>query len=263
MKNVLLLIHQDAGQEARLGTALDLTRALSGQLQCLDVTPPPLIFDTGWAPPVILDEADRERDNRSLIRERLSGENVDWTWTDVEGDFTVCLLEAARTADLIVLNRQLDATKRPNMSTIASRVLAHSDALVVAVDEKRRSFDTRAPALVAWDGSQKALQALERATPLLALAGGVTVFQAGTLPRDGVPATEAIQHLAGRGIAAQIEIGPETDDPAAAICAAAHRLKAGYCVMGAFGHSRIREALFGGVSRRMLSFATIPLVMAH
>lgn len=40
MKNVLVLLHDDAGQEARLQVALDLTRALSGHLKCLDVVVP-------------------------------------------------------------------------------------------------------------------------------------------------------------------------------------------------------------------------------
>ena len=37
MKNVLLLVHDDVGQEARLQVALDLTRALDGHLSCVDV----------------------------------------------------------------------------------------------------------------------------------------------------------------------------------------------------------------------------------
>lgn len=43
MKNVLLLVHDDKEQEARLRVALDVTRALSGHLTCVDVFTPPII----------------------------------------------------------------------------------------------------------------------------------------------------------------------------------------------------------------------------
>jgi nucleotide-binding universal stress UspA family protein len=261
MKNVLLLVHQDVGQEARLRAAIDVTRALSGHLSCLDVTPFPQIFDTGWAPPVILDEAEEERQNKALIQNRLVNEQVSWSWTDREGDYASCLLQAARSADIIVLNRKLDA--RPDMVSIASSVLTHCHALVLAVDERCRALDATGRALVAWDGSEKAFQALRQATPLLGLAQAVTIFQAGPLPSHALSASDAVQFLIGREIACDVEIGPHSDDPAADICAAARRLAVSYCVMGAYGHGRLRERLFGGVSRRMLNVATIPLLMAH
>ncbi len=48
MKNILLLIHDDAGQEARLQAALDITRALGGHLKCVDVTPLTVIPDDAF-----------------------------------------------------------------------------------------------------------------------------------------------------------------------------------------------------------------------
>lgn len=63
MKNVLLLVHEDAGQEARLQAALDLTRALRGHLTCLDGTCYPVAagcFDPG-AEAAMLEEARARR----------------------------------------------------------------------------------------------------------------------------------------------------------------------------------------------------------
>ena len=48
MKNILLLVHDDHGQEARLQAALDITRAVEGHLTCIDVTPYPLIAGDGF-----------------------------------------------------------------------------------------------------------------------------------------------------------------------------------------------------------------------
>ena len=47
------------------------------------------------------------------------------------------------------------------------------------------------------------------------------------------------------------------------LCLAATEQKAAYIVMGAYGHSRFREAILGGVSRYMLTHSTVPLLLAH
>jgi nucleotide-binding universal stress UspA family protein len=265
MKNVLLLVHQDAGQEARLQAALDLTRVLSGHLTCIDVTPFPLVFDQGMlaAPPVILDESQQEAGNKLDVQRRLEAEGVCWSWQDLRDDFVPCLLEAASTADVIVLNRKLDSASRPDMRAITSSVLTNSQALIVAVDETCRALDVGLPALIAWDGSEQAMHALQRAVPLLSLASSIRIFQAGPIGEHGIAADEAARYLSRHGIHAEIEVTVGSKHVADDICKAAQRIGAGYCVMGAFSHSRLREALLGGVSHEMLSSAPLSLVMAH
>jgi nucleotide-binding universal stress UspA family protein len=265
MKHVLLLVHQDPGQEARFQAALDLTCALSGHLTCLDITPLPVVYDQGLslAPPVVIDESDQEAENKARLQRRLETEDVSWSWKDLRDDFAPGVLEAAKAADVIVLNRKLDSSSRPDMRGITSEVLTHSEALVVAVDEHCPGFDVAMPALVAWDGSDEAMHALERALPILKLAAKVRIFEAGAGAKGALPASEAALCLSRHGVNSEIEVGPESSHVAADICAAAKRFGAGYCVMGAFGHSWFREAVMGGASRDMLSDAPLPLLMAH
>ena len=91
MKNVLVLLHDDAGQEARLQAALDATRALNGHLYCLDVSPiVPFVGDmTGVSGGAMLIELERETEsvNAARMRERLATEDVPWTLTEVTGYF--------------------------------------------------------------------------------------------------------------------------------------------------------------------------------
>src|SRR5690348_11695451 len=80
MKNILLLVHDDAGQEARLQVALDVTRALNGHLTCVDVAQVPIILasaydSSGYA--IAMDyECQAEGRNRKALEERLAGEGV-------------------------------------------------------------------------------------------------------------------------------------------------------------------------------------------
>lgn len=266
MKNVLLLIHDDAGQEARLQVALDLTRGLSGHLHCLDVTPLPLFAEPAYSmtvPLIVADETEQESRNRAQLRERLEVEDVAWSWEDVRGEFADCLVSAARTADMIVVNRKLDEFPQPDMAAIVHDVILHSEALVVAPSEACRSFPVTAPALIAWDGSGTAMRTVQRAVPLLQLASSVQIHQVGALAEDEIPAEDVAAYLSRHGIKPAVVISPSGGATADLLCAAIDRLGAGYCVMGGFGHRRLRDVLFGSVTREMLGCARVPLVLGH
>lgn len=265
MKNVLLLVHDDPGQEARLQVALDLTRALGGHLHCVDVTPEPLTADTPWgmgSGAILYDETEREAEHLAKLKQRLADEDVPWTCEARRGGFASCLDVTAGTADLIVLNRVLP-DNRVDMRTIIGDILARTGALVLAVPEEARMFDARGPALVAWDGSKPAMRTIKQAVPLLALASGVTIFQAGDLPDEAISAQDAALYLTRHGIDLVIETSEDSKAPASRISQAAERCKASYAVMGAFGHSRLKEAIFGGVTHEMLGMSGLPLLLGH
>lgn len=266
MKNILLLAHDDAGQEARLQAALDLTRALSGHLNCINTVQIPVVVDGfGGAGMAVLVEDEREREaaNKARLEPRLNAEGVSWSWTEATGYLPDCVVDAAKTADLIVLNRQLDEFPAPDMRHVATEVLTHSRALVVAVSDACRGFNAAGKALIAWDGSERAMATLQRAVPLLALASDVKLLQVGELDDYSVSIEDAATYLSRHGVKAEAEIAPAADSVAVAIRMEAERYGAAYLVMGAYSHSRIREALFGGVTRAMLTACTLPLVLGH
>lgn len=263
MKNVLVLIHDDSGQEARLQAALDATRALKGHLNCLDVSPiVPVVADmTGVSGGAVLMELERETEteNAARIRARLAGEDVPWTLTQVTGYFEQALEEAATLADLIVVNRACDVLPLPDLRSLAASLVMRSGRPILAVPDETRGFEAAGAALVAWNGSHEASSALAAAVPFLALASSVTIVEIdeGDIT---VPAEDAAAYLSRHGIHAQIMRWPD-GRVAEGLIALAHA--SDWLVMGAFGHSRLREALFGGVTRRLLRESPIPLILAH
>lgn len=267
MKNILLLIHDDAGQEARLQAALDITRAVGGHLNCLDVTPLNILPGDGFVSDggvMLLDyERQQESANKARLLKRLETEDVSWEWADVTGVMEHCLEDAARTADLIVINRQLEDYPIPDMRHICSELVIKSGKPVLAVPEDVIGFRTAGRALVAWDGSPEAAAALTAAVPLLQLAESVTIVEAG----DGSvksPAEEAATYLSRHDVHPMVIAEQTGGDPASGIILAkANSGKFDYVVMGGFGQPRFIEALLGGVSRRMLKESPIPLFLAH
>lgn len=266
MKNVLLLVHDDPGQEARLQAALDLTRALSGHLHCVDVTPLPLMADAIWGAaqgPILYDESEREQDNVTKLKTRLTAEDVAWTCDELRGDYVSCLRAAVRTADVVVLNRGVGKFPSPDMRLVVGELVDKSDALVLAVTDDCRFLDVSGRAMIAWDGSETAMRAVQRAVPLLTRAHSVTIFQAGVLPEEAIPASDVATYLARHEIKPEIEVSDDRKVPAAQISRAAGRHGAAFCVMGAYGHSRLREAVFGGVTQELLGSEGIPLLLGR
>jgi len=267
MKNVLLLVHDDAGQEARFQAALDITRALDGHLTCLDVASVPIVAGEiyGLAAEAVLieDESEREARNRQRLEARLAGEDVPWNWIDASGPFASALEESGKLADLIVVNRQLDKAAAPDMRSVAAQVVIGSGRAVVAVPEDATGFAAAGHVLVAFDGSDEASKAIQAAVPLLRLARTVTVVEVA----DGsieAPPGNAAAYLSRHGIdAVTVRRRPGDGSTADILLAEAKAEGADYIVMGGFGRSRLVEAIFGGVSRDMLTESPIPLVIAH
>ena len=268
MKNVLLLAHDDSGQEARFQAALDLTRALNGHLTCVDVTyVPPLIcsgtyMDAYATADLMTYETTREAANKDHLIRRLGVEDVPWNWIDADGDIAGSLERAARLADVIVVNTQVAELLIPDLEHAAAKLIARSARPILAVPAHRQRIDL-SRAMVAWDGSDSAESALRAAVPLLQRAERVTIVEVG----DGTvstPAEDAASYLSRHDVHPRIErIAAKRGETGEAL-----RMQAGggafsCMVMGGYGHSRLREKLFGGATRTMLERSLIPLFVAH
>jgi nucleotide-binding universal stress UspA family protein len=266
MKNILVLMHDDAGQEARFQAAVDIVRALDGHLTCLDVAIAPVCVDeyvdTGGAALLMIDEQQREESNRSRMEARLKAEDVPYDWIDESGILAPCVRDAMTLADLVVVNRELDSLHYPDMQALVAQLLK-SNKPILAVPERARQLDIFGNALAAWDGSREAEAALRAATPLLEKAATVTIVEV----NDGsvnISAAEAASYLSRHGIKAIIRLESGGFDTASTVLLdVIERTRADYLVMGGFGHRRFIEAAFGGVTRRMLEESPVPLLLAR
>jgi nucleotide-binding universal stress UspA family protein len=267
MKNVLVPIHDDPGQESRLQAALDLTRALDGHLTCLvTITPPQALPEVymavGYDELMAAERADVQS-NRARVEARLSVEDVPWNCIEVTAYPADAIRQAVGLADIVVVNRKLDRPALPDWLKVTSETVIASHKPVLAVPEQARGLVTSGPALVAWDGSAEAAAALRAAVPLLQKAAHVTLLE---IDDDHLekPGEEAAAYLSRYGVHARLVREPRGyADPAQLIIDHAVSGKAAYIVMGGFGRGRLREALFGGVTRTLLRSSPVPLVLVH
>jgi nucleotide-binding universal stress UspA family protein len=119
--------------------------------------------------------------------------------------------------------------------------------------------------MVCWDGGRTAARAIGDALPLLVRAKSVEVVVV-TEPRKSseVDDTQMAEHLARHGVPAVVKRVTRGDiDVQSAILSHAADISADFIVMGGYGHSRLREFIWGGVTRNMLGAMTVPVLMSH
>ncbi len=120
-------------------------------------------------------------------------------------------------------------------------------------------------AMVCWNGSAVAARALAGALPLLKRASVVEVvdIMRADDPLEELPGFNITRHLARHGINATLRRLPNARSVSAALLSHASDSGADYLVMGGYGHWRLREFVFGGTTRSILSSMTVPVLMAH
>ncbi|CAN5269790.1 universal stress protein [soil metagenome] len=267
MKDLLVVMHHDRGQAARLAAALDVTRALGAHLTCLDVAiVPELVTDyvsSGGGALLLADEERTEQRNRVAMLPRLREADIPFDWVDVTGDLADQVVAAARLADLVIVNRDLGNETFPDMYHLTGDLLLRARCPILAVDERSTGFTAAGHALVAWDGSLGAAAALRAAMPLLGRARQVTLLTIAACQSD-LPAARAASYCGRHGVHPVIRHQPgDRKGVGAALIDAARSLAADYVVMGGYGRHPVREALFGGTTRDMLRHSPVPLLLAH
>ena len=270
MKTIILHIHFDHAQDDRLAVAIDVARVHAGHICCVQTIPldNSVILDPmgGVYPLPGLTEAVAKRavDERHRIEARLQSAGVSWDWKELRGDTAGDLVACASLADLIVLSREAHANDSlPGPAQIVSDVAVHARAPVLVVAPGVGQFRSEAPIVVAWNGSIEAANSLRLTLPMLRTASSVHLVEVAE-DSVGFPATEACRYLSRHGIAVELHSRPHGDHSIAhTLLDAAAEFEASCLVMGAYGHSRLREMVLGGVTRELLAETTISLLLAH
>jgi nucleotide-binding universal stress UspA family protein len=182
-------------------------------------------------------------------------------WSEHVGEYEPIVTRFGRLSDFIVL-------PRPTRDEIvAQRCL---DAAVFGTGRPTLLVGETVPAaltdhvLIAWNGSLEASRAVFGAAPLLRLAKRITIFTAREYGAEAVSLDDLATSLRDRGTYTPEVIFPTGEaSTGAALVTAAETHHVTLIVMGAYTHSRMREAFLGGVTSHLLAHAPVPLLMSH
>jgi nucleotide-binding universal stress UspA family protein len=169
----------------------------------------------------------------------------------------------ARCHDLVVM-RQPERDASADDELLVEAALFGSGRSVLLVPHAHSKPFQLETATLAWDGGLPAARALAEAIPILRLATRVEVVlvQEAGAP-DPTQITDVVRHLALHGIAATGRVLAAGRETGAVLLDHVAETGADCLVMGAYGHSRMREVILGGATREILKAMTTPVLMAH
>ena len=188
-------------------------------------------------------------------------------WRAEEGDILETARRHGRYLDLVVVGQGIDVDDPTGALALLPEELVLSIGRPVLVVPRYGAFPALGDhVLVGWNASREAVRAVNDALPLLRRAQKVTVLSVdpGGHPDQRLPGADITLHLARHGVnavAAQTRGADIAVGDVLLSCAA--DIGADLIVCGAYGHSRLRETILGGVTRHLLRHMTVPVLMSH
>ncbi|WP_018263605.1 universal stress protein [Methylobacterium sp. WSM2598] len=271
MSYASIVVSLDTGPETgdRVRLAADLARRFEATLTGVAarrVPAPAAVNDFRDAEAIFAREEARLREELAQVRaafEREAGEGVPTAWCSAAAHALAVLVQQARSADLVVVGRPGSGDADPGeMGVEPGPVLMEAGRPVLVVPpgiDRLRA----ARVVVAWKDRPEARRAVSGALPFITAADQVFVATAGAEARfEG--AEDVAGHLARHGAHVTAHfLTCHARSAADEILRFAERQDADLVVMGAYGHSRLREWMFGGATHDALRTAPLCLLMSH
>lgn len=275
-KTILTVITSE-DQQTQLEAAIDVTRREDAHLEvfCLGVDHSQAGYYYAGASAYVFQETiDRAmaaaEELEASVRKRLTPEDIRWSVESAVaqvGGLTTLIGMRARYCDLVVLTRPYGDTAAPDAVAVTEAALFEGSAPVLIVPDSGLPADFGQKIMIAWNQSEEAMTAVRRAMPLLSAAKEVEITVIDPTP-DGPegsdPGAALAQMLDRHGIGVDVAVLARTQTLISDIIdRRAEEIGADLIIMGAYGHSRFRQAILGGATRNMLGKANIPVLMAR
>jgi len=269
IKTILVPIGHDAGAEKRIKFAAELANKYDAHIQALHVlTPAGDMFKYTPVEAYTAEAFDQyERDlqleaekYREKYEKQLKSAGVRYDWCQQQGNMLDFLNLHSRTADLTILTQKGDTLD--DIMGVMNDFIIESGIPAIIIPETGASVDYK-NILVAWDGGQQCAKATHDAVPILKNAEKVTVLTIAEDKKNQLPEADICVKLARHGINAEALTVTDANSISKCIVETADNVGADLIVAGAWGHRRLREIIFGGVTKSLLSNQKHSIYLSH
>lgn len=273
-KTLMVHLQLDGGNQGILKIAADLARRFNANVIGIAACQPiQVLFQEGLIGDEIVQQDIKEIRKElaaaeSEFRTAFSGhpQQISWRSAITYGSLATYIADEARAADLIITGKDVGSSLfNENRRVIISDLVLQAGRPILLVPPGIAQLPLR-HVFLAWNDSREARQAAVAALPLLAASQGLTVLEVAPHERQQA-ALARVRDVAGwleqHGITAR----PMTDTPAGSPNIYLHaRLLSDHCdllVAGAYGHSRLAEWAFGGMTQDVLMHPGFPVLLCH
>lgn len=269
IKTILVPIGHDKGAEARVDLAIELANKYDAHVKALHVlTPAADMFKTTPVEAYTAEafdqyerdlEAEAEKYKQKYTSQLKSG-GVRYDWCQQQGDMLTFLNLHSRTADLTILTQK--SGSMDDIMSVMHDFIIESGLPVIIIPEEGAKGDYK-NVLVAWDGGEQSAKATHDALDILKEAEKVTVLSIAEDDKKLIPEADICVKLARHGVNAEALTLGKNGPIGQAILNTAANVDADLIVSGAWGHRRLRELIFGGVTKELLSNQKHSIYLSH
>jgi nucleotide-binding universal stress UspA family protein len=276
-KNLLVNIPTERSPQPVIDGAVSLAARCQAQLDAVSVgyesSSIPLVAEGGAAVAAIFeDEREKalQRAHAALAifeteAKRAGVIHSGRAISTLPGEAAAILGATARLYDLAVVT-QPEFERDTFDNTLAQEILFQSGGPVLFMPYTFRGAFHATRVGICWDGSRLAARAVRDAMPLLEQAEAITIItinEATSVPPDA-SAAHLVRYLSRLGVPTEIDrLKASKANTQSSILSLAADERLDLLVMGGYGHSRLKETVFGGVTRDMLHSMTVPTLMTH
>ncbi|MAL80506.1 MAG: hypothetical protein CMN55_15610 [Sneathiella sp.] len=272
IKTILLHLndeaHLDTNIEAALGLAVEHKAHLIGLYTIAQVVVPATYM--GYVPPELIEQSHQAEEKKAAAAkkrlEELAAKVDCGVDVFIEQGYAPDLLNAhALAVDLVVIGQgDPEAENNAQVRYIAEEIVVSSPRPVLIIPSAGKFHDFGNHVMVAWNNTRESSRALHEALPFLKKADKVTLLRVNATEDENFETKQIMAHLERHGIKAEFKSGHWPDlDVGDAMLGALVDYSADMLVMGAYGHSRIREMILGGATKSILSHMTAPTLLSH
>ncbi len=273
LKDILVYVDGSRETPATVAAACSLTRDHDAHLTGLAVDRPPEIpgYATIEIPPSALEIIQSQRkETAAKAREvfekavAAAGLTSRSRWSLAKGMPLESLSLRSRYADLVIVSQGNPEAQHGSSEDMVDDLILVSGRPVLVIPYIGAPDRFGKKVLVAWNASREAARAVADAMPILESADSVEVFAVEPNGIGDAPGADIAEHLARHGIKATANRTAGLDiDVGDVLLNQIADSGADLMVMGAYGHSRMRELVLGGATRHMLQHMTVPVLLSH
>ena len=273
--SLIVYVDDEPDNIQRVEQAVALARAHGAHLIGVSACAPETPMADAYGAGILLGEvltAQHERAESALkgaegrFREIATRSGVSCEWRADVGDPTSLLVRHARAADVLIVGRDA-ANVSGWRAPIPSDLTMRAGRSVLIVPPNPAQPVAGAPVLLAWTDSRESRLAAVAAIPLLREAESVRVLELcdpGDTDGARLRTADVAAWLKRHDVKAEAEARAHDDRAAGRrLLDCAAEIKAGAIVSGAWGHARMRQWIFGGVTQTLITESPVALLLAH
>lgn len=270
-KTILVHMANDEGHMTRFKMALEMAKAYQAHLIALYNASPVSMPQAGRGASIgYLSEATQIAREKAVsvkaeVEEICAKADVPVEWRMGEGDHIKILSRHALAVDLIIVSHaKADEVEDRITFHIPENIVLYSGCPVLVIPHKCKVVIPGSHIMIAWKGCRESLQAVRDAMPLLKIAEKVTLLTVVKSSPDSIEEQEFADFLSRHDVLADVVMDESgAGNVGESILANAKNFNADLIIMGAYGHSKIREMVMGSVTKYVTANMTIPVLLAH